>query len=317
MLILYFFRFFLLIFWISAFAIIFMLYLNVLAGSIIEKKFFINDIFFQIIDSSIFFGELVISLSFVIAFVAYTIKFSKSNEFIAMQSLGISNLKTLTPIFLFSVLCGLLIYTNQSYFAAYRETDLLKTFNNHASNWIIQEEKIAYYDKEKEELTYFHIKPETFQPEKIELYKQNKKEVINLSSEYLHFTESSSNPNFLDQNKKYFLNEKNFFYLTFQKIFPFFLQKETILSYVFFQKIADMLVPMFLFFILLGNKPDPRNITLIQRMIFRTFFCILFLLTNQIGIFLFKASYSYPFLSAFYNHLFWGMGLTIKYIRFK
>jgi lipopolysaccharide export LptBFGC system permease protein LptF len=78
-------------------------------------------IFLKIIDFIILFWDLIISLSFIIAFCFYFIKFSKSFELTAIRSLGISNKRIYTPIFFFSIFCGFLIYLNQSYFAPYRQ----------------------------------------------------------------------------------------------------------------------------------------------------------------------------------------------------
>ena len=291
--------------------------MNEIILNIIEQNVNFRAIFSQIIDFIILFWELIISLSFVVAFCIYFIKFSKSFEFIALRSLGVSYKKIYTPIFYFSIVCGILIYINQSYFAAYRQTELLKNYENLNSEWVISNNELFYFSKDNLQFIRFFIPIEkaNIRLKKVEIYNTSKKQVLDILSNKVMMQEVSSSPKFLHDQKFFFLQVKNFFYLTFTELYPFIIQKNVIFLYVFFQKIVDILNPVFLFFIFLGRPLNPRNTDLEVKMMFRSSLCILFIFTSQVGIFLFKANFTNPFLYAFLNQIVWGSFLLIRFLR--
>ena len=315
MILAYFFRFFFFTFMVTSFALIAILWFNEIISQLFTKYLGLQEILGQVLNTTILFGELIINLAFIISFCVYNVNFRKSYEWIASQSLGISPIKNSIPIFLFCIFCGFLIYINQSYFAAYRKVDLLKNYENLANNWIVKNEKISYLNKEKKELTEVFIQPDTFEIDKIKIFHKDKEKEINFLLRKITSEEFSSNPKFLQGKQKDFVFEENLFYLNFSQLIQFVVKKDLIFSYIFFQKIADMLAPLFLFFILLGKSTELTNNDFIKKTVYRIFFCILFLLTNQVGIFLFKVNYSYPFFFAFYTYLLWGGFLLIKYAR--
>jgi hypothetical protein len=180
---------------------------------------------------------------------------------------------------------------------------------------VLDKNKLSYFNEEKLQLTQFFLKQDSAKLEKIVFFDKDNKKEIGISNNGFSEKEQFSSPDFLKKQEENFLEVKNFFYLTFFDLYPLIQKKDSLFFYIFCQKIADMLVPIFLFFIFLGRPLSPRNTDLERKMIFRSSFCILFLLTSQIGIFLFKANGNYPFIYAFFSHIFWGVFIVIRFIK--
>ena len=196
--------------------------------------------------------------------------------------------------------------------APFYNAKLIKNYENFSNVWRVEKENIVHLDKQNLSITTFSfLEKDTLQVERY----QDKKKTFQVLDNSIVLQQTDFSKEFLMSEIEKFLNVENFFYLKFIELFPLVLQKDKIFSYIFFQKIADILNPLFLLLIFLGKPLHPRNTDLEKKMISRSLFCILFLFTSQIGFFLFRTWEQYPFFFAFFNHIFWAFFLIVRYIN--
>ena len=279
----------------------------------------------QAAKSTVLSLELAIPISFLISLCFLNIKISKSFELTVIRALGISRVKLYKPIFYFSILCGLTIYWNQSFLAPLFKAELIKDYKNVAQNWNIEKNKISYfeenYQKAKERFVlFFHNSEEGIY--KIENYSENKlQQIFKITDNEVikENTSSQNTPYFKEQVPTNFtlVNEANFFYLHFTKLFNLaFIQKyNPVFQYIFFQKIADIISVFIIILICMGKLSHPRNSDLESNTLIAICLTLLFIVTNQLGFFIFEAGLANQFFAAFGNSFIWISFIIIREIK--
>ena len=277
----------------------------------------------QAAKSTVLSLELAIPISFLISLCFLNIKISKSFELTVIRALGISRVKLYKPIFYFSLLCGLTIYWNQSFLAPLFKAELIKDYKNVAQNWSIEKNKIIYfeenYQKAKELFVLFFHNSEGIY--KIENYSENKLQQTFKITDNEVIKENKSPKNsfyYSDLTSNFALvNEANFFYLKLTKLFylAFIQRSNPVFQYIFFQKIADIISVFIIMLIFMGKLSHPRNSDLESKTLIAICLTLLFIVTNQIGFFIFEAGLVNQFFAAFGNSLIWISFVVIREIK--